>query len=96
MLSKLNMQVLELSYFIDELVIDLPQAIFLSLWMSLVWKSVMADNKTAKSVLFLSSLTLSFSFCILKFNLCLCKQYLVELGLLIYPNDPSISIAHLS
>lgn len=53
----------------------------------------MADNKTAKSVLFLSSLTLSFSFCILKFNLCLCKQYLVELGLLIYPNDPSISIA---
>lgn len=31
MLSKLNMQVLELSYFIDELVIDLPQAIFLSL-----------------------------------------------------------------
>lgn len=28
MLSKLNMQVLELSYFIDELVIDLPQAIF--------------------------------------------------------------------
>lgn len=56
----------------------------------------MADNKTAKSVLFLSSLTLSFSFCILKFNLCLCKQYLVELGLLIYPNDPSISIVHLS
>lgn len=31
MLSKLIMQVLELSYFIDELVIDLPQAIFLSL-----------------------------------------------------------------
>lgn len=64
--------------------------------MSLVWKYVTADNKTAKSVLFLSSLTLSFSFYILKFDLCLCKQNLVELGLLIYPYDLSISIVHLS